>query len=692
MVERHLLINKLYGMVLLLGCLTSCPAVMADATFESSLIKIKPGQTYSGQSELNLKGARNEYLSFQIVLNGPMQGITVSCGPLAGDSGSIGNENILCCGVSYMNITTPSNFEGGIGTWPDGLIPSVDPYFSEQRNSFPINVPEEENRLVWIDLFIPPDASAGDYAGEIVVESGGQEIQSLSYTVHVWNFTLPSTSSLPTAFGFDGWEVLRGHFGEEQMHEHYDEIVPLTRRYLDSALRHRITLSSFLKEDWDMYDEPVDWTAFDERWRDYLDGYDTVFGLQNAALTSVELTDCDGTDQERINYWQAFAQHFRQQGRLGVLFDYTFDEPYDAEDYAAIADRTALIRQADPELRTLVTTDIQEASQYDAQDDIDVWVPLINFIYGKPYDVCWDEEYEGYQRDEYDTLLQNGDELWWYQSCMSHGCAGSDPDDQCEAGYPSYMIDHSAVRNRIMSWMTYFYDIHGELYFAVNYADEAGDAWVDQFYFGGNGDGTLFYPGRPSQIGGTSHIPVESIRLKHIRDGLEDYEYFLLLEQVQGRAAVVERLQPIITNAYTYSENPELMASIIDEIGEALDTSMPYVGVRLSMPDDYFSPGEECGLNAVIFNDSEPLLNTPLFCLLDIYGQYWFWDDWTHELDYHLLNVPTGDTSLTIIDLFTWPDTGQDSLQGLAFLAALVDTSLTSIIGDYDILLFGYGP
>jgi hypothetical protein len=37
------------------------------------------------------------------------------------------------------------------------------------------------------------------------------------------------------------------------------------------------------------------------------------------------------------------------------------------------------------------------------------------------------------------------------------------------------------------------------------------------------------YPGRVARIGGTHDIPVESIRLKLIREGLEDYEYFVLL-------------------------------------------------------------------------------------------------------------------------------------------------------------------
>jgi len=39
-------------------------------------------------------------------------------------------------------------------------------------------------------------------------------------------------------------------------------------------------------------------------------------------------------------------------------------------------------------------------------------------------------------------------------------------------------------------------------------------AWTDQYRFGGNGDGTLFYPGTPDRVGGTDPIPIESMRMK----------------------------------------------------------------------------------------------------------------------------------------------------------------------------------
>src|SRR5205807_10116329 len=77
------------------------------------------------------------------------------------------------------------------------------------------------------------------------------------------------------------------------------------------------------------------------------------------------------------------------------------------------------------------------------------------------------------------------------------------------------------------------YRITVELYSAVDIT--LTHAWRNQYAFGNNGDGNLFYPGNPSDIGGQDPIPVESIRLKLIRDGLQDYEYLRFLA-AHGRA------------------------------------------------------------------------------------------------------------------------------------------------------------
>ena len=75
--------------------------------------------------------------------------------------------------------------------------------------------------------------------------------------------------------------------------------------------------------------------------------------------------------------------------------------------------------------------------------------------------------------------------------------------------------------------------MQGELYYSMDEAfARKPDVWKDVNLYSGNGDGTLFYPGRPQIIGGTKQIPIESIRLKLIREGLEDYEYLAMLTKL----------------------------------------------------------------------------------------------------------------------------------------------------------------
>ena len=82
-------------------------------------------------------------------------------------------------------------------------------------------------------------------------------------------------------------------------------------------------------------------------------------------------------------------------------------------------------------------------------DSIDILVSLLNFIHGKGPQYSGDPAvYQGDQRPKYDAFLAGGHkELWLYQSCMSHGC-GSHQSDPVWAGWASYMVDASGVRNR----------------------------------------------------------------------------------------------------------------------------------------------------------------------------------------------------------------------------------------------------
>jgi hypothetical protein len=134
-----------------------------------------------------------------------------------------------------------------------------------------------------------------------------------------------------------------------------------------------------------------------------------------------------------------------------------------------------------------------------------------------------------------------------YTSCETEGCSGDDSDHYFD-GWPGYPIDEPASEARAMGWQSFIYRTSGELYYATDYA--LTTAWTDQYRFGGNGDGTLFYPGTPDRVGGTDPIPIESMRMKLIRDGYQDFEYLSWLEQHGERAAALNIAKALFPKLY----------------------------------------------------------------------------------------------------------------------------------------------
>jgi MYXO-CTERM domain-containing protein len=103
--------------------------------------------------------------------------------------------------------------------------------------------------------------------------------------------------------------------------------------------------------------------------------------------------------------------------------------------------------------------------------------------------------------------------------------------------------------------------MQGELYYETTMAYFSGDPWVNQSAFGGTGDGTLFYPGTPAKIGGSTEIPVESIRLKAIRDGMEDYELLHLAKTLGLGAQALQIARGVYPNTYTSTTSPAALDS-----------------------------------------------------------------------------------------------------------------------------------
>lgn len=550
---------------------TPAPSLIWWTTY--ALDKVRPYDTPPARrnSSVELEAARNEFESFQVVLRADSQdvkGMDIDVSDLKGPGDAVlPKKNIAVYFERFLNLRQPSNLEGKAGEWPDPLIPRIDRYANEKRNAFPFKLSNGRNQPIWIEVYVPRTTPDGAYRGTVSVWINEKRDTIIPVKLQVWNFTLPSTSSLRNSFGFNGISALRQHVGR---YTDDTDVYRFTHLYQKAALWHRVSIhgGSMLPPAVRFTDGKlqVDWTLLDEELGPFFDG--TVFGddepLPGARATSAELRNSNqlANDDQRVLYFRQFASHFREKGWIDRLFNYLWDEP-EHENFNEMLRRGRLVHSADPDIKNLVTAPLHA----NWAGIIDIWTPLVNCFAPKAgFDKYCDEMAT---RDRYSDEISKGRSLWWYQSCSSHGC--NIVGGEYFRGWPSYMIDHSGVANRIMQWMAWKYDIKGELYFNMNEAySKKQDAWNDVYLFGGNGDGTLVYPGRPRTIGGTTDIPIESIRLKHIRDGLEDYEYLLMLTKVTGSAVTMQFVDSLVTNPYMYQRDPVKLYEVRHKIGEVL--------------------------------------------------------------------------------------------------------------------------
>jgi len=240
--------------------------------------------------------------------------------------------------------------------------------------------------------------------------------------------------------------------------------------------------------------------------------------LQGAQLTAVDISWICLDEPGCLRRWRNLA---RSRGFAGRLSLYLCDEPLqELSLWEECRTRDAKARRQAGSFPNLVTTSIRNASEFGGGllSRIRTIVPVVNEMVGRT-----GSEFAGNQRPSYSPFLKSKGgspkrRLWFYTSCLSHGCEDTEATDPSADGRPGYVIDQPASQARAPGWLAFEYGVSGELYFQTT--QSLSTAWQDQYVFGGHGDGTLFYPGSVAglggapAIGGTHDIPIESIRLK----------------------------------------------------------------------------------------------------------------------------------------------------------------------------------
>ncbi len=142
--------------------------------------------------------------------------------------------------------------------------------------------------------------------------------------------------------------------------------------------------------------------------------------------------------------------------------------------------------------------------------------------------------------------------------------------------YGNFFLYQKPIEHRILFWQTFKYHGSGFLYWEVNYWNRGNPlnnlrAGVT---FDKNMDGKLIYPG--------SNGPIGSIRYENIRDGIEDYDYLVLLRKVFQKKGISEKVRKkiryllnipssLIVSPSKFTHNSDVLLGFRAQIGEILD-------------------------------------------------------------------------------------------------------------------------
>lgn len=506
------------------------PVVWVASPWEQVLKSTEPPAAPS--HSISLSAAANEYEPCRLIVRAgaePLADVSLKLSSLRNSKGIIPLPNLTAYREYYLDVFKPSYASHApTGWYPDALIPFVDPVTGQdltgaKYDAAPYTIEANSNQGYWVDVYVPKGTAAGTYRGEFIVTSANKPIQRLPVALTVRGFALPDTIALQSNFGGLGiWKKLALDPGSQSGSEVRD-------LYTDAFLAHRCVLSD-LGNIWPKIsdDGTVDDSQSGERLRRMIEE-------KHVNALSLPFPWASGPEKCKT-YLHALAGYLRQKGWLDLAYIYLEDEPNNAEQYETVRQQAALIKEADPGIHRLCTeqTLTSDPKWGDLYGAVDIWCPL------------WylHDEKTGRERQAL------GEKLWSYTAL----CQGNN--------VPFWEIDFAPVMFRAPFWISWHYDMKGFLYWSSTYWPY-DDVWNKPFFRDAYwGEGMLVYPGSEAGIKG----PVPSIRLKLVREALEDVEYMTLAAK-QGHKMHVDAIVDKLARSFTdWERDPAAYLQAREEI------------------------------------------------------------------------------------------------------------------------------
>ena len=542
----------------------------------------------SKRKEVTISGAGNEVVSFQVVVHSKDSCCVIGISFTVNESAKFSlQENVASIfWERYIRVNEPSKFNNnkrvresiGVGHFPDALIPVNRISKKEITNS--------RTNVFWVDISIPPGSEPGTYLNNLIISRDGSE-DTLKVITKVLEFSLPSKSNLKVYWQFFPTSFWRGEglpetwFGAAKNWELiYDYYRMAAKHGADLVLRSVRPEVKFDENTGEIIS--VDWKYYDRYMGPILSG--EIFESIEMRPIIVEAPireDLPNGSKFKGGKWgkahkrsvqewtKEIIGHFKNKNWEQELITYFVDEPNSADEYSAHRIYSKWIKEAGgKDIKYMITEQPFDPDpfKWNGKSSRSNFGSLMN----SPIDI-WAAVALLYFPKDMAEVRSKGSQTWVYQW------------DEPYIG--GQFIDSDGMSMRTWGWIAWKYHLDGLFYWAVNY-------WSDDPYGEPNsqgkfmGDGTLFYPGKPLDFNG----PISSFRMKSFRRGLQDYEYFRLLKEIDPTNSYLDEIGNVLPTALgmgshrtsyrelnekgTWSRDPEEWNDLINMIGLEIERLM----------------------------------------------------------------------------------------------------------------------
>lgn len=461
------------------------PAAPYACGFATSMVKIFPVEvpfqaTVARFGAVELAGNETESLQVLILAGKqPLNGVRVSVGSLTRTDGkaTLPASSVPASPVGFVKTAKPSYKVDYVGWYPDPILDFLKTF----------DIKAGEMQPVWVRVTTPLGTPAGEYRGEITVQPANAPAVKLGLRVKVWGFDVPQETHLRTAVSFRD-NMLPQVYGVDSEE--------MRQRYCAFLLKYRINPDNIYRYSPPKVSDLIRWNKMG------MNAFNITYAVKPADLKPNAPYPAD-KKAVILAQLDAIIPQLKANGLYQKAYVYGFDE-INPDSYAAMKDIFGAIKAKYPDLLLMTTGRDPSYGVKTGLSMVDAWVPLT----------------PAYDLKRADEVRAQGKQVWWYICIVP------------QAPYANFLIEYPAIDARVlMGLQTAKYKPDGFLYYAVDrwplskkpitsgpYTD-----WNPQSLPGANGDGSFLCAGPDG--------PLATIRMENIRDGIEDNEYFWLLNQ-----------------------------------------------------------------------------------------------------------------------------------------------------------------